>query len=117
MYIHVRLRVGRDDDIAEWYQAQENKSGAVRKAIRVALRLQNGDTQEVIVREAVARELSRLPDVVAAAVRTALEEYNLTPCTPNVQGGVLATSTEPMSAEDPKLAARLDEQLGDFFGE
>ena len=43
------------------------------------MRLQNGDTQEAVVREAVTRELSRLPDVVAAAVREALEGYNLTP--------------------------------------
>ena len=106
MYIHVRLREGRDDDIAEWYEAQENKSGAVREAICAALRLQNGDTQEAIVREAVTRELSRLPDVVAAAVREALEKCNLT----------LATSTEPVSdEEDPELAVRLDEQLDDFF--
>ena len=108
MYIHVRLRDERDDDIAEWYGAQEDKSGAVRKAIRAAIRLQNGDTQEAVVREAVTRELSRLPDVVAAAVREALEGYNLTP----------ATNMEPApDGEDPDLAARLDEQLDDFFGE
>lgn len=108
MYIHVRLRDGRDDDIAEWYKAQENKSGTIRKAIRAAMRLQNGDTQEAIVREAVTRELSRLPDIVAAAVRAALEECNLT----------LAIGTDSISdEEDPGLAARLDEQLDNFFGE
>ena len=52
-FIHVRLRDGKDDDIAAWYEAQEDKSAAVRKAIRTYLRLHNGETQEAVVREAV----------------------------------------------------------------
>ena len=103
--IHVRLRDGIDDDIAGWYEGQEDKSGAVRKALRAYIGLHNGSTQENVVREAVGRELSRLPDIVAAAVREALEGYRLTAARP----------VEP-GAEDPTLAARLDDQLDEFFG-
>jgi hypothetical protein len=54
----------------------------------------------------VARELARLPDVVAAVVREALAAYRLSPMEEREPG-----------AEDPELAARLDEQLDDLFGE
>ena len=102
--IHVRLRDGKEDDIAAWYEAQEDKSAAVRKAIRTYLRLHNGETQEAVVREAVNRELARLPDVVAGAVRDALENYEM------------ADEPTAPGAEDPETAARLDAQLDDFFG-
>jgi len=102
--IHVRLRPGRDDDLAAWYEAQEDRSQAVRDAIRAVMRLQNGDTQEAIVKEVVARELARLPDVVAATVREALAAYRLAPSEMEHEPG----------AEDPELAARLDAQLDDF---
>jgi len=110
-FIHVRLRDGKDDDIAAWYEAQEDKSAAVRKAIRTYLRLHNGETQEAVVREAVNRELARLPDVVAGAVRDALENV--------ARPYEVATwDDEPTApgAEDPEMAARLDAQLDDFFG-
>jgi len=106
-FIHVRLRDGKDDDIAAWYEAQEDKSAAVRKALRAYLGLHNGETQEAVVREAVNRELARLPDVVAGAVRDALENYEMA-----------TWDDEPTApgAEDPETAARLDAQLDDFFG-
>jgi len=106
-FIHIRLRDGIDDDVTAWYEAQADKSEAVREAIRAAMRLQNGDTQEAVVKEVVARELARLPDVVACAVREALSSYRLAPAEADREPG----------AEDPELAARLDSQLEDFFGE
>jgi hypothetical protein len=106
-FLHIRLREGRDDDITAWYDAQEDKSGAVRDALRAAIRQDGADDQEAIIRQAVARELGRLPDVIAAAVRDALDAYDLTarPQGPNAGGDV-----------DAGLAARLDGQLDDFFG-
>ncbi len=104
MTIHVRLREGRDDDIAAWYEGQEDKSEAVRAALRTAMRLADV-AEEALIRETVARELARLPDVVAAVVRETLAAYRLAP------------AGEPeLGTEDPELAARLDAQLDDFFG-
>jgi hypothetical protein len=102
--IHVRLKEGRDDDLIAWYGAQSDKSRAVRAAIRTAMRLQDGATQETSVEELVVAELARLPDVVAAAVGEALRSHSLA-------STVLARSGE----EDPELAARFDEQLTHFF--
>ncbi len=107
MIIHVRLKDGIDDDIKDWYESQGSKTQAVKEAIRAAMRLQNGDTQEAVVKAAVAGELARLPDVVAAAVREALAGYRLPPA---------EVEREP-GAEDPELAARLDAQLDEFFGD
>jgi hypothetical protein len=106
--IHVRLREGKEDDIAAWYEAQEDKSAAVRKALRTYLGLHNGETQEAVVREAVNRELARLPDVVAGAVREALENV--------ARPYEMADEPTAPGAEDPEMAARLDAQLDDFFG-
>jgi hypothetical protein len=105
-FLHIRLREGRDDDISAWYDAQEDKSQAVRDAIRATIRQDGGDDQEAVIREAVARELGRLPNMIAAAVRDALEAYDLT-----------ARSREPNTSGDvdAELAARLDGQLDDFF--
>jgi len=89
-----------------WYDGLGDKSQAVRDALRAGIRVQNGATQEAIVKAAVARELARLPDIVAAAVREALAAYRF--------GS--AQEPEP-GAEDPELAARLDEQLGAFFND
>jgi len=100
--IHVRLRADKDDDIAAWYEAQDDKSTAVREAIRAAIDRDNG--QESAVKEAVGRELARLPQVVTAAVREALKGYQLSP----------ADNKGPGS-EDPELASRLDAQLDEFF--
>jgi hypothetical protein len=102
--IHVRLRADKDDDIAAWYEAQDDKSTAVREAIRAAIDRDNGQGQEAAVKEAVGRELARLPQVVTAAVREALEDYQLSP----------ADNKGPGS-EDPELASRLDAQLDEFF--
>ncbi|RLC73211.1 MAG: hypothetical protein DRJ03_23390 [Chloroflexi bacterium] len=106
MIIHVRVREGVDDDIAAWYGTQVEKSDAVRQAIRAHMQLQHTDTLEAMVRQVVACELARLPDVVAVAVREALAGYQLTPAQERESG-----------PEDPELAARLDAQLDDLFGE
>lgn len=120
MFIHVRLKDDRDSDIEAWYAAQEDKSKAVRAAIRAYIRLQNGESQEAAVREAVTLALESqesvvkdvvtlalagLPEVVAVAVREALANYQLAP----------AVEREP-GVEDPELAARLDDDLDAFFG-
>ena len=103
-FLHIRLREGRDDDIAAWYSAQDDKSEAVRKAIRAYIRSQNGESQEAAVRDAVTMALASLPVVVASAVREALANYQLAP-TPEREPG----------QENPELAARLDAKLDDFF--
>jgi len=105
--LHLRLREGRDDDIATWYEAQPDKSEAVRMAIRAYLRLQNGDTQEAVVGQAVSRALAGLPTVVSKAVRDALTDYQLAPARVSARDG----------DEDPELAARLDAQLDEFFSD
>ncbi len=107
MFIHVKLRQGRDEDIIAWYEAQTDKSEAVRKAIRAYLRLQNGDTQEAVIGKAVSKALAGLPDLVAAAVRNALTDYQLAPA---------PERESELGEEDPELAARLDAQLDEFFG-
>lgn len=105
--IRVRLREGKDDDIAVWYESQADRSEAVRDAIRTYMRLRNGETQEAVIREAVARELARLPDVVAAAVHNALADYQL----------AFAPQREGTGEENPELAARLDAQLDELFSD
>jgi len=108
MFINVRLRDGRDADIETWYIAQKDRSEAVREAIRAYVRLQNGESQRVVIRDAVITamggELARLPDLVAGAVRDALAGYQLK----------LAQEQTTPGDEDPELAARLDAQLGDW---
>jgi len=104
--IHIRLREGIDGDIEAWYEAQADKTQAVKDAIRMAMRLQNGDSQEAVVKAAVAQELARLPEVIAGAVREALSSYRL--------AGPAEPIREP-GQEDPELAARLNEQLDVFF--
>ncbi len=88
----------------EWYQAQPDKSESVRAAILAYMRLQNGTTQEAVIKNVVARELVRLPDIVAAAVRDVLEAYSLAPA-----------ALDSTDGENPELAARLDAGLDNFF--
>lgn len=104
-FIHIRLREGTDDDVMAWYEAQGDKSQAVREAIRMVIRLQNGDSQEALVKDTVAHELARLPEIIATVVRDALAAYRLAP----------AESALAPGQEDPELAARLNEQLDVFF--
>lgn len=104
MFIHVRLRDGADDDLRDWYESLGDKSGMVREAIRAYIRLQNGESQAAIIREAVAQATGQLPTIVAEAVREALAAYQLSPAREPVATG----------EEDPELAARLDAQLADF---
>jgi hypothetical protein len=106
MTIHVRLRPGQDDDIASWYETQPDKSQLVRQAIRFYIKSQNVDNLENIVQQVVAQELTQLPTLVSAAVREALEDFQLTP---------IGTGRHPLTDEDPEQAARLDEQLSAFF--
>ncbi len=102
--IHLRLREGKDDDIADWYSKQPDRSAAVRDAIRAQIRLgQSG--QDAIIRQAVAQGLAQLPDVVASAIQSALAEYRLAP----------AAASSGAEVEDPELAASLDEQLEGFL--
>lgn len=80
MFIHVLLREGTDDDIMAWYQAQGDKSQAVREALRLAIREGQNGGQEAVVKEAIADVLQRyLPDLVSAAVGRALASYRLAP--------------------------------------
>jgi len=104
LIIHVRLRERGDDDIAAWYEAQQDKSGAVREAIRSYIRMQNGESQETAIREAVAIATANLPIVVAEAVKEALAAYRLSPM----------QERQVVGDEDPELAARLDSQLDDW---
>ncbi|RLC85663.1 MAG: hypothetical protein DRI79_11080 [Chloroflexi bacterium] len=97
----------KDADVLEWLATQTNKSAAIRGAIRAYMRLRNGDTQEAVIREAVARELARLPDVVAATVHNALAGYQL----------AFAPQREGTGEENPELAARLDAQLDELFAD
>ena len=104
--IHVRWRES-DSDVAAWYEQQTDKSRYVRDLIRAdMMRVQDGDS----VSELIARALDALPEIVrsaaAAAVREALSSCQLA-----------APISEETTGEDPELAARLDEQLGDFFGD
>ena len=128
--IHVRLRPGKDDDIARWYKGLEHKSATVREALRGYVaqggesarrvgemeegRLRdvvNGDNGELlaaidqVVKEAVvetlSRELGQLPARISAVLREVLGRGK------GEAGG--------RGNEDPELAARLDEQLDSFF--
>jgi len=107
MIIHVRLRPGHDDDIAEWYEPQADKAAAVRDAIRAYMRSQNGEGQDAVVRAAVIQAMSELPNLVTGAVRDALASYQFAP----------RQAERAPGDEDPELAARLDAQLDDFFGD
>lgn len=96
----------RDADLLTWLAAQANKSAALRGAIRAYMRSQNGESQEAIIRDAVQRAMGGLPDLVTGAVKDALG-YQFT------RGQMERTP----GGEDPELAARLDAQLDDFFGD
>lgn len=104
MFIHVKLREGRDDDITTWYESLDDKSGAVREALRTFIRIQNGEGQQAAIREAVARATAQLPAIVAEAVRDALATYQLSPMQERVAS----------NNEDPELAGRLDAQLAEW---
>jgi hypothetical protein len=106
MTIHVRLRPGQDDEIATWYDTQQDKSRAVREAIRAYIKAQSGDHLETIVQHVVARELAGLPTLVSAAVREALESYHF---------ARVGAGHHSASDENPELASRLDEQIDTFF--
>jgi hypothetical protein len=106
MTIHVRLRPGQDDDIAAWYEAQNDKSRAIREAIRVYIKAQSGGGLETLVRQVVAQELARLPALVSAAVCEALESYQFVPA---------GVGSHHAADENPELASRLDEQIDSLF--
>ena len=106
MTIHVRFRPAQDDDIATWYEAQSDKSRVVREAIRVYIKTQSGNHLETMIQQVVAQELARLPALVSAAVREALESYHFVPT---------GTGNHPVADENPELANRLDEQIDSFF--
>ncbi len=93
--LQARLRPGKDDDLIEWYLMQEDRSAAVRLALRTYLQSEN----------AADDPLRDLPGLVTAAVQAALEGVQLAP----------ATSPDADPGEDAALAARLDEQLDGFW--
>ncbi len=130
--IHVRLRPGKDDDIARWYEGLERKSAAVREALRRQIRqveesawratgtdagrvmgVDRGDNGELlaaidrVVKEAVAEAMSRELDELPARI-------NAVACEALTQGEGEASGG---GSEDPELAARLDEQLDSFLGQ
>ena len=94
--LHVRLRPGRDDDIVAWYEAQEDKSEAVRNAIRAAMEAESGDGRMAAITEAVsetlADELARLPGMVAQTVKDALANYQFAPRAETSEGDEPATA-------------------------
>jgi Arc/MetJ-type ribon-helix-helix transcriptional regulator len=94
--LQARLRPGKDDDLIAWYLGQEDRSAAVRTALRAYL--QSEDSADDPLRD--------LPGLVTAAVQAALEGMQLAPATP---------SPDADSGEDAALAARLDEQLDGFW--
>ncbi len=128
--IHVRLRPGKDDDLARWYESLEQKSATVREALRRYIQqvedssrraaesnagrekdvLLAGDGQLLVaidrvvkeaVVEAVSRELDDLPFRISLMVREVLAQDK----------GAAGVD----GSEDPELATRLDEQLDSFF--
>jgi hypothetical protein len=113
----------KDADVLDWWNAQTNKSAALREAARFYMHLhaQRGSRQPVPgvrvgeatgeeatgILQALSLELTRLPDVVAAAVHNALAGYRLAAARDEGEPG----------EEDPELATRLDAQLDEFFTE
>jgi Arc/MetJ-type ribon-helix-helix transcriptional regulator len=66
-FINVRLRKDKDDDIATWYKAQDDRSEAVRAALRLVLAL----------KDEVGRWYERQDDP-AEAILKAIEAYRNT---------------------------------------
>lgn len=95
----------RDADILAWLEDQASKSAALRAAARAYIRLSNGEGQEATARSAVETVLPALRETVMAAVREVLENYRI------------PVVAECNGEENPELAARLDAQLEEFFGE
>ena len=80
MFIHALVRKGIDDDIAAWYNAQKDKSEAIRELVRLAIQADKNGGQEAAVKKAVAEVLQQcLPDLVSAAVSRAMASYRLAP--------------------------------------
>jgi len=80
VFIHALVRKGIDDDIAAWYNAQKDKSEAIRELVRLAIQAGKNGGREAAVKEAVAETLQQyLPDLVSAAVGRALASYRLAP--------------------------------------
>jgi hypothetical protein len=76
----------------------------VREAIRAFIRMQNGESQETAIREAVTKVTANLPFIVAEAVKEALADYQLSP----------VREHQAVGDENPELAALLDAQLDDW---
>jgi len=105
--IRVRLRPGKDDDIAAWYNGRENKSRAVREAIRRYIEQEDCQGDGRPVQEMAATILDALYDTVSAAVEEALSRYDLSAGADREEEGA------GMAAE---MAAEIDAQLEGFFG-
>jgi hypothetical protein len=125
--VQARLRPGKDDAIAEWLKAQENKSAAIRRALRGHIRRQSGEQEETValVAEAVVRRMVRaMPEALEAAVRAAvaakldnLQKVVDSAVREALDGRELKVGTDQSSGEDPELAAQVDRQLSAFFND
>lgn len=133
--IHVRLRPGKDDDLARWYTGLEHKSSTVREALRQQMAAQGTrdgarcmaarDAQWVaeITDAVLGKLLAGMAGVVESAVAEAVAgELDDLPA--RVSAAVcemLARRGEDdlpsVESEDPRLASRLDEQLDTFFND
>lgn len=74
-YIHVRVRDETDDDIAAWYEAQDDKSAAVRDAIRAVMLVEKGKALYLELRDGADDDIAAwhtAQDEGRAAVRDAI---------------------------------------------
>jgi len=74
-HIHVRLRDETDGDINTWYETQEDKSRAVRDAIRAAIQVEQSDVLHIELRPGRDDDITAWCDAQgdkATAVRAAI---------------------------------------------
>lgn len=97
IFIHIRLRPGHDDDLAAWYEAQVDKSKAVRSLLRAGLKH----------KQEVALEL-RLPGMIKAMIHDALAGFKLHPAGEGEDSG---------GPENAVLGSKVDDLLSSFEGD
>ena len=97
-HIHVRLYEDNDGDIIKWLSEQENKTQAVKAAIRADI---GGDVHQVDAPQVDAPEVTLV--AIRATIEAALDQRML--C-----GAIAASggSDDGPQGEDPELAAKLD---------
>lgn len=108
-FIHTRLRDKKDDDIQAWYDAQKDKSEAVREAIRVKMRLDaEGSTQETVkgaVTSAAGAELPKLTEAVTSAADAELAR---------LREAVIAAASEQLERLPGVVAAAVHDALASY---